>query len=217
MRNALKDLTCCLAVCLALAGCGGDSADSSPQTGQAEPDKADPGEVVVEPSAAKLTENGEDSLAVLRELLTGDELEVPPGYTIKIDDAFKRANRLRFVLAPDKQANDDAIKQAASSAFNSLESEFMRRAVQTLNNEISGLETRSAEAKLKTRQLQTELRDFQAKRRGLPDTTESRLEARRLDQAINQSLQHEIDLNNRIQKLRRTIDRERWPTLKRIR
>ena len=72
-------------------------------------------------------------------------------------------------------------------------------------------------AKNQTRDAQKALQAYQRSRRGLPQSTESLKEQRRLDLAIGKRLDQQLDLEDKLKSLEREIERKKWPKMQRVR
>jgi len=210
-------------VLLLLAGCGGSdtqTADDRPQKPQAKAEP--PGEVVFEPSNATFNVEGEPTpaLDLARDLLTADPPITPAGYTLRIDDAYDRPNRLRFVVEPaddQTETDDDATKQAAGETYDALAAAFATASEAALRAELAYTQEKFDQTSAARQAAQDDLRNYLASRSGLPDTNESRLEKRRLNLKVEQLLQQQGELKKQAESLERDLARQRWVTLQRVR
>lgn len=220
MKTILPTRPATLILLLLLAGCGGDDTQATdPGDPRPKAQAPEPGEVVVEPSTPTIIIDNEPrpTLDIVRALLTADPAPTPEGYTLRIDDAYPRENRLRFVVSPKDKQDDDATKQAAGEAYDALAAAFATQSEAALRAELVQTQQQFDQASQARQAAQDAMRNYLANRSGLPDTNESRLEKRRLDLHIQQALDKQRALGEQAQSLQKQIDRERWPTLRRIR
>lgn len=200
-------------------GCG-DGGD--PAADNARPSKEKPappvGAVVIEPSEPTITIAGEarPTLDVVRELIADEPSPAPEGYAVQFDDGFNTKGRLRFVVEPAESQGDEAVKQAAAQAFDTLAQAFSDAMQSALRDELVSAGQALDTAHVERKAAQEALRSYSANRSGLSPTKASRLETRRLELRLEEALKHQSALAERIKAMENQLERERWPTLRRI-
>ncbi len=221
MNKHLPHVVACILAGLLISGCGGgDPPVESGGDDAVNPEAPPPGEIVAQ--ASEKTLMIVDQELVLRdiaaEVLADPGVKLPEGYSAALDKEYAHETRLRTVVEPTGSKQDDeTVKAAADEAFEAYALQFSMRVRRALREAEAGLVTELQETAGKTETARSALRAYQAARRGLPETTESRQEQRRLELAFEKLLDKQIELNKQITAVQRVLDRERWPVLQRIR
>lgn len=221
-----KQTTCWIglcAVCFSLLGCGGDEtkqigSTAAPTDTNDRPPRA---ELVIEASESHLLENGEqvDALRYIDAMLPLGAEDVPAGFHAQLDPEFERDGQRLISISQTKpfKPTQAQFDQAADELFAHLKIQFDAHAKKRLAKELTLQRTLADSAAAEVAALQKTLQVFQESRRGLPATSASRLERRKLDRQIETTLQSQIDANSRIEALQRKIDRGQSAELIRVR
>ena len=210
-----------LALCFALLGCGGESTT--------EPgDSTKPAEQAIDPTLAMVLEVSEptywrageelSTIDDVRLLALSSQTKIDQGYTLSIDASHERAGQVRLLLERTSEQDDEIDLSAESDKlFEQVKQIFDEQAKQSLVEALAHQQALAKTASQAVTALQRKLQAYQESQHGLPATSESRLERRKLDRQIKTTLQGRIDADKRIEELQRRIDRERYVTLLRVR